>query len=267
MILLVDIGNSRIKWAQLHGGKPVEIKAMIRGKTGIKRDLSKAWKGLESISQVIVANVGGSKVAEQLREWSQSNWQITPEFLIARSNGYGVRNAYSIPEDLGIDRWLGLIAVRQRYRNVDHNSAICIIDCGTAITVDVLAAGGKHLGGLIVPGLVSMSKLLVDNTAGVNEINGKMEHSLLASTTSAAVNAGALYATISFIDRINSDVAAEVKGEFKRIITGGDALRILPLLRDKYEHLPDLVLWGLAQVARNTVSKAKQTTSVDYATP
>jgi type III pantothenate kinase len=111
-----------------------------------------------------------------------------------------------------------------------------------------------------------MPKLLVDNTAGINETTEELEYSLLASTTSAAINAGALYAAVAFIDRVSSDVAAETKGEFKRVITGGDAPKVLPLLRDKYEHLPDLVLWGLAQVARDT-SKVRREVGVDCAVP
>ncbi|ADE15723.1 transcriptional activator, Baf family [Nitrosococcus halophilus Nc 4] len=264
MILLVDIGNSRIKWARLDGGKPADVKAMVRGKTGIKRVLTKAWKDLEGVSRVVVANAGGPKVAEQLQEWSQKHWQIVPEFLTSRSNGYGIRNAYSKPETLGIDRWLELVAVRQRYRGSAHKGAIYIVDCGTAITIDVLATDGKHLGGLIVPGLTMMPKLLADNTAGIDETAETWEYSLLASTTSAAVNGGALYAAIAFIDRVSADVAAEVRGDLKRVITGGDAPRMLPLLRDKYEHLPDLVLWGLARVARDT-SKVRREADVDCA--
>lgn len=264
MILLVDIGNSRIKWARLDGGKPAEVEAMVRGKTGIKRVLSKAWKDLEDVNRIVVANVGGAKVAEQLQEWAQKHWQIAPEFLTARSSGYGIRNAYPQPETLGVDRWLELVAVRQRYRGSDNKGAICIVDCGTAITVDVLANDGKHLGGLIVPGLTMMPKLLADNTADIHQTAETLEYSLLASTTSTAVNAGALYAAVAFIDRVSNDVAAEIKGELKRVITGGDAPTMLPLLRDKYEHLPDLVLWGLARVARDT-SKVRRETNVDCA--
>jgi type III pantothenate kinase len=265
VILLVDVGNSRIKWARLDGGKPGGVEAMVRGKTGIKRVLSKAWKGLNGVERVVVANVGGPKVAEQLEEWTQNYWQVTPEFLTARSNGYGVRNAYPKPETLGVDRWLELIAVRQRYRGTNNRGAACIVDCGSAITIDVLAADGRHLGGLIIPGLNIMNKLLVDNTAGINGTVPEMEYSLLASTTSAAVSAGALYAGVAFIDRVSTDVAAEIKGELKRVITGGDAPRVLPLLQDKYEHIPDLVLWGLARVARDT-QKVKRETEVDCAT-
>src|SRR5699024_7332781 len=188
--------------------------------------------------------------------------------LLARGSGYGIRNAYSKPETLGIDRWLALIAVRQRYRNANRDGVICIIDCGTAITVDVLAANGQHLGGLIVPGLAMMPKLLADNTAGIDKTDNKSqwEHSLLASTTDTAVSAGAFYAAVAFIDRVSGDVAVETNGEVKRIITGGDAPRILPLLKDKYEHLPDLVLWGLAQVAKST-PKVRREADVDCAVP
>lgn len=264
MILLVDIGNSRIKWARLDGGKPANMEAVARDKTGIKRVLSKAWKEFEDVSRIVVANVGGPKVAEQLEQWLQTHWRIAPEFLTARSNGYGIHNAYSKPETLGIDRWLGLVAVRQRYRGGDRKKAICIVDCGTAITLDVLAADGKHLGGLIIPGLAMVPKFMADHTAVINETTEALEYSLLASTTSAAVNAGALYGAVAFIDRVSHDVAVEMKGELKRVITGGDAPRVLPLLRDKYEHLPDLVLRGLARVAKDT-SKVRRETGLDCA--
>jgi type III pantothenate kinase len=267
VILLVDIGTSRIKWAPLDGGKPGEAEVMVRGKTGIKRALSRAWKGLNSVERVVVANVGGSKVSEQLAEWTENAWQVTPEFLVARNSGYGVRNAYLKPETLGIDRWLALIAVRQRYRGAQSKGAACVVDCGSAITIDVLAADGRHLGGLIIPGLAMMDKLLIDNTAGINGTNPpEMEYSLLANATSTAVSAGALYAAVAFIDRITMDVAVETKGELRRVITGGDAPRILPLLQDKYEHIPDLVLWGLARVARDTQQQVKQKTEMDCAT-
>lgn len=252
MILLADIGNSRIKWARLKGGKPVEIDAIARGKTGIKRSLSKAWKGFENVERVVVANVGGEKVADQLTEWTQNYWHIVPDFLLARSSGYGVRNAYPKPENLGIDRWLTLIAVRQHYRRSHNKRATYIVDCGSAITVDVLAANGRHLGGLIIPGLNAMPRLLASSTAGIGETAEERAYALLASATGTAVNAGALYGAIAFIDRIGADVAAEMKGEPRYVITGGDAPKIAPLLRNQYEHIPDLVLWGLARVARDT---------------
>lgn len=258
MILLVDIGNSRIKWARLSGGKPAEVDAVIRDKTGIKRVLSKVWKDLDKVERVVVANVGGPKIAEQFKEWTENCWQVTPEFLLTRGNSYGVRNAYTKPETLGVDRWLALIAVRQHYRSANSKSATCIVDCGSAITIDVLAADGKHLGGLIIPGLNTMSKLLVDNTAGIDGIVEEMEYSLLASTTSTAVNAGALYASVAFIDRVGADLAATIKGSLKYVITGGDASKITPLLRDKYEHIPDLVLRGLARVARDTGNRGNR---------
>ncbi len=265
MTLLVDIGNSRIKWARLKGGKPVEVDAMMRGKTGIKRGLSKAWKNLENVERVVVANVGGLKIAEQLKEWTQNYWQVTPEFLLTRSSGYGVRNAYPKPETLGIDRWLTFIAIRQHYRGTNNRSATYIVDCGSAITVDVLAADGNHLGGLVIPGLNMMPKLLVDNTAGIDDIAEETEYALLASTTHTAVNAGTLYAAVAFIDRVSADIATEIKGDLKYVITGGDASKVAPLLRNKYEHIPDLVLWGLARVARDT-QKVRAKVEMDCAT-
>jgi type III pantothenate kinase len=129
MKLLIDIGNSRIKWTTLDSGRFTESHSFDRKKTGIKTSFTNEWKELIDIDSIFVSNVGGDKVAEHLTDWSEKKWQLTPKFITSEQKRFGVTNAYQQADKLGVDRWLALIAARQHARQ-----ATCIIDCGTAIT-------------------------------------------------------------------------------------------------------------------------------------
>ncbi|OGT21933.1 MAG: hypothetical protein A2V90_05485 [Gammaproteobacteria bacterium RBG_16_57_12] len=149
------------------------------------------------------------------------------------------------PDRLGADRWAALIAVRQRIE-----VAACIVDCGTAITIDVLSGQGEHLGGLIVPGIQMMRNSLASGTKGVRSSENAMSKvSLLARDTGAAVFGGTLYAAVAVIDRVISDVSEAMNMELTCVLTGGNAPEVKPLLAHACIYEPDLVLQGLARVA------------------
>src|SRR5690606_2659551 len=90
-------------------------------------------------------------------------WSVPIEAVSARPEGFGVINAYAAPERLGADRWLALIAARRI-----EPGAVCVVDCGTAITIDVMHADGVHLGGLIMPGLGFTRRMLVEAAHGIS---------------------------------------------------------------------------------------------------
>lgn len=243
MKLVVDAGNSRIRWAEAgsgdlraHGGETHD------GGARLPELLDRAWSPLPRPEAVVVANVAGADFGRRLAGWTADRWGLEPEFVVPGHNAFGVVNAYRTPERLGADRWAALIAARRRFPG-----AACIVDCGTALTVDVLAASGEHLGGIIVPGVRLMRRALVDGTQGIpDEPDGEV--SLLARDTRDAVTGGTLYAAVALIDRVVADVADELGPELVPVITGGDAPRVLPLLRNRFRHLPDLVLEGLAVI-------------------
>ena len=160
-----------------------------------------------------------------------------------RRSSYGVSNAYTSPERLGADRWATLVAAHHLYPGPS-----CVVDCGTAVTIDAVAGTGEHLGGLILPGLTMMRQALVENTQGIGRV-ATGDVSLLARNTDDGVTAGTLYALVAALDRIVADVAAELDGEVALLLTGGDAGMLLPLLQDSWQHEPDLVLQGLAVIA------------------
>jgi type III pantothenate kinase len=252
VILLVDIGNSRIKWATWHKAKLDHRGDAPRGNDTdtIAADLEKHWRRIKKPNTVIASNVAGPDYAEALSAWTLEHWQIQPRFVVAQRHACDVTNAYTTPERLGADRWAALIAAR-RYAD----GAACVIDAGTAVTIDVLASRGLHQGGLIIPGLSMMRRALLEQTrdippAGATPATGDI--SLLARDTQNGVNGGTLYTLVAVIDRVVADIGTELGVPLTRIITGGDAATLLPLLAGNYHHYPDLVLQGLAIIAEES---------------
>ncbi len=242
-IFLVDVGNSRLKWARSSGADLTGQGNVRYGPKGIKKLLDAEWSKLPKPKRVLLASVASERVNETLRDWFVSRWSTTVEFAVPSRTSHGVSNAYTSPERLGADRWVTLIATHHR-----HRGPSCIVDCGTAVTVDAVAENGEHLGGLILPGLAMMRHALAENTQGIGQVvSGNV--SLLARNTEDGVTAGTLYALVAAIDRIVSDVAAALGGEVSLILTGGDARTLLPLLHEHWLHEPDLVLQGLAILA------------------
>jgi type III pantothenate kinase len=252
MKLLVDIGNSRVKWAIIDKDGLADSHHFQRSKTGIKASLNKVWKSLKDVEAVFVANVAGDKLGQQLSEWTEKQWQLTPTFIHSEPKRFGVSNAYEEPEKLGIDRWLSLIAARQHARQ-----AQCVIDCGTAMTIDIVSKTGQHQGGMILPGLSLMRSSLAANTDALTEAPDEQEFKTLATNTFSAIQAGTLYSISATLERIINDLRQSFDNQIRFIITGGDAVQLLPLLPDDIHHYPDIVLKGLAFYARQADRKKR----------
>lgn len=253
MILLIDLGNSRLKWAFIIDGELQKSQAVDCEDLTPAKLSHKAWANIEALpKRVLVASVASAKLNKGILAWITRHWKIKAEFIKSQAVFGDVKNAYLESALLGVDRWLTLLAVRGMTRG-----GACIIDCGTAITVDVLSVQGEHLGGLIVPGLNAMNTCLIDKAEGIATMKESQgEISLLACDTYSAVQAGSLYAIVAFIDRVVSDLRAEIKSGFRVYITGGDAHKVRPLLGERSVFEEDLVLKGLVVImTQNKVEK------------
>ena len=156
----------------------------------------------------------------------------------SQAHAFGVYNAYQQPEKLGVDRWLALVAVRNHYQ-----LPACIVDCGTAITVDLIDADGKHQGGLISPGLTLMKKSLAAGTEALQFHETNYDFGP-ANFTEAAIYSGTLAAAVGLIEH----VLTKQSNAMQLILTGGDAEIIATQLAIKPIIDADLVLRGLAIV-------------------
>jgi len=242
-MLLVDIGNSNLKWAWLQNGQISPLESNAYRANGGAAQTCHSWSHAARPYRVIVANVAGQKIADELQQWVITEWGITLEFITATAQEMGVINAYSEPEQLGVDRWLALIAARNQTKD-----PVCVVDCGTAITIDVLAADGQHQGGLILPGLSMMHQAILDQTQ-ISCIEVSDATNLLAQDTAAGIAAGSLHAAAALIERVVSRMDTPKGITPKLILTGKDGMRLQKVLNLDATITPELVMHGLMLVA------------------
>lgn len=244
MILLIDAGNSRFKWASLEQGR---LSPMRAGRYDPQRPAPSVVEALEMVSpsRVFCASVRGRSFDRELEGQLEARFQAPVELVQTAPSGHGVRIAYARPERLGVDRYVALIAAHALFPGPS-----IIVDCGTAVTIDALSAEGVHQGGLIFPGLGLMRDALTGRTARIGPVGSVSEAPLFATDTEEAVGGGTLRALAGAIDAVCGQMEAEM-GTVQRVICGGEVPRLLPALQGAYHAEPALVLRGLAVIARS----------------
>ena len=238
--ILLDAGNTSLKWAVVEGG---QWRATGRSDYA---DGSALTDVLRSGTDCFIASVASAAHEQQLAA-RLDEVGIAPRWLAAEAGFGDVKNGYLDPHQLGVDRWMGLIAARQRTRD-----AVLVVSVGTAMTVDALSADGAFLGGVIVPGVRLMRQALQQGTARVDDAGGDWQ--AFPRTTADAVQSGIVAALCGAIAQQHARLA-EIAGTAPRcLLTGGDAEKVLSHIRVPAEHVPALVLEGIDYVAREGVS-------------
>ena len=246
-LLLCDIGNTRFKWALLgEHGLGVQHAHSYAG-WGAAQVREHVLLPAGKVSRVIVSNVGGDKIAEVFRATVQDDLGLAPDFFCSTVQAGGVRNAYQRPEKLGVDRWAAMIGAHDQEKR-----AVCVIDVGTAATIDAVAADGAHLGGLIVPGPDLMMSSLMRTTSDIATFarEGHANAGFFADNTLAAINHGAVHALAALVERAVNATRLQTAEEPAVLLTGGASDRFEQVLQIPLKKIPDLVLRGLAVLAR-----------------
>jgi len=244
-ILLVDLGNSRLKWARLASDGLSGFSALLHRDQALPAVLNRHWGTLEKMQRVLVASVAAASVRTQLESWIAQHWACQAEFLSSPAHGSGLVNSYVDPARLGCDRWAAMVAARRR-----TESAFCVVDCGSAVTIDAVDESGRHLGGLILPGVRSMLESLGRNTPlMLNEIE-HLDKIRLGTSTEGAVQSGILGAISCLVNQTVSVQQSLPDTGQRCFLTGGDAAYLAPLLNISYEYRANLVLEGLAILAQ-----------------
>lgn len=241
MNLLIDIGNSRAKWAVETAAGLGEIKSFDYRRPDFLHTLTQLWREISVPNQIAIASVADKMILTGVTDLCAHLWSNT-NVIIAKSSAYafGVRSAYEAPEKLGVDRWMALLAAHRYYAG-----NVCIVDCGTAITIDALQANGKHLGGLICPGLTMMQQSLVAGIASLPS-GAQCYRTGLATQTSAAIGNGVYWAALGLINQVMQSFS----DSYRLLLTGGDAEIIAESLSIPYVLDKELVLKGLALFCR-----------------
>jgi type III pantothenate kinase len=243
--LLFDVGNTRLKWGLLENNRISRTGSVTHRKLHESGFASLIARLPRAVDRVLASNVAGQTFATRLSAVVGIHCNCEIHFARAEREGFGLTNSYKMPRRIGVDRWVAMIGARAEFQ-----SAVCVVDAGTAVTVDAVDRDGLHLGGMILPGLRLMADSLHANTSDIPAARRSSAVTAsgmdsFANTTEGAVQNGALTAICGAVDRATHTMRA-AGFRPKVILTGGDASRILKHLDTNVLHRPNLVLQGLA---------------------
>jgi type III pantothenate kinase len=241
-VLLIDAGNTRIKWARCVRGRLQRSQAAAHG----------AWRAPQfarlfaggPLERAIVVSVAGARVRTALRQAARGAGVPLTFLKVARSGG-GVRVGYLEPWRLGVDRFAALVGAHQLFGKLP----VLIAGIGTALTLDLLTRTGAHVGGAIIPSPALMVETLLTRTQGIRRRSRGGRRAALGPfgrSTRDAIVEGARYAAAAAIDRAVLEAAAIVGRRPLVVLTGGGAAEVRALLTSHCVTVPDLTLLGLA---------------------
>lgn len=236
MKLLVDAGNTRIKWALVRDRERVQNGVL---QTGRADELPQCFSGIKGVRQVWVSNVAGEDVARHIRNIGAGRYGQA-HFVVAREMQCGVRNGYADPLQLGSDRWAALIAAWHLV-----GGSCLVVNGGTATTIDALSATGEFMGGLILPGVDLMQRALHGATAQLRAGPGK--YAAFPRNTADALFSGAIQASCGAIRRQHAllgDDNAPV------MLSGGAAATLHAHINLPVRMVDNPVLQGLLLIAQ-----------------
>jgi type III pantothenate kinase len=239
VILAVDAGNSRIKWALHDRNAFVHEGWVARTDLGL---LGRTWASLPAADVIVVANVAGEVVRAGLQKLF-ARWKAEPRWVAATAAQCGVVNRYDDPSQLGVDRWAALIGARQLV-----TGSCLVVNAGTAMTVDALSAQGEFLGGIIVPGFDLMLDALASNTAGLSSERGSFAP--FPRSTRDAITSGAVQALCGAVERVRTAMVADGHGEPALLVGGGAGEIVVQRLGLPVTRADRLVLEGLVRIAQ-----------------
>lgn len=236
--LFIDLGNSSIKWAWAEGSVLSLMQSRLYRGLELKDVIQAEWAHLGKPGQVWMVSVAAAKAQAQLAEWIDQAWGLPVQRMASTSRSAGVESGYSTPARLGVDRWAAIIAAHQRYPQ-----GCCVLDCGTATTVDLILQG-RHLGGYIVPGFTMMTEALLAGTAissqAIVPVQGRV-----GQTPEGGIWLGIHLPIAALAERAIEYLQSAGCCDPGLILTGGACQEVAPLIEITHEIRTALVLEGL----------------------
>jgi type III pantothenate kinase len=240
--LLIDLGNSRVKWLWSRGAE-LDVASAGQGDLAAFERACRA-RGAVRPACVLVSSVAGAARTTEVADCCVGLWDVRPTLLVAQAEAHGVRNGYEEPARLGVDRWLAIVGAVHH-----HGKPVVVWDLGTAATLDAVDASGQHLGGWILPGPTTMLEALSRQTT----LRPAPQLDPLATfepgrTTADAIRAGVLSAQLGALHRFLGRVTERIGETPRLVVTGGAAPAVTPLLDIDCVEDPWLVFRGMSIV-------------------
>ena len=248
--LLFDSGNTRLKWGYYTRGRISKSGSVTHEQLHDKGYAALTSRMPRNVTHAIASNVAGPGLATKLSSVIGLHAAIDVRFVHCQKHAFGVTTSYKQPRRMGVDRWVAMIGAWNEFR-----CALCIVDAGTALTIDVLDRSGQHLGGQIIPGIDMMGDSLRLRTSNIVPTSRKSPNpgeglGIFGRSTDDAIAYGSLSAACGAIERAAKRLRSATMRP-KIVLTGGDASRILKQLNSNVIHRPNLVLQGLATMLQS----------------
>ena len=242
--LAIDIGNTRLKWAQYAAPRPGAA-LIAQGAVFLETIDSLAdaeWKSLAPPASMLGCVVAGEGIKRRVEEQLEL-WDIDPRWVVPGPRAAGVVNGYDHPGRLGSDRWVALIGAWQRVRARGAPRPVLVVMVGTAVTVDALDAQGHFLGGLILPGFGVMQRALEMSTAGLKVPTGEIVD--FPTNTSDALMSGGSSAMAGAVERMYRKLRERSGQEPALYMSGGAAPKLSAITDLQFETIERLIFDGL----------------------
>jgi len=243
--LAVDVGNTRLKWAQYASPQP-GAGLIAHGAVFLEQIDNLAdteWRALAAPASMLGSIVAGEGVKRRVEEQMEI-WDIAPRWVVSSPHAAGVTNAYDHPNRLGTDRWVALIGARHRVLAAGGAPRpALVVMVGTAVTVDALDETGRFLGGLILPGFGLMLRALEMGTAGLKAPTGEVRD--FPTNTSDALMSGGAHAIAGAIERMHRRLLARTGLDPVLLMSGGAAVKLAPITDLPFEMVDTLIFEGL----------------------
>jgi type III pantothenate kinase len=242
--LALDIGNTRLKWAQYESPRP-GASLLAEGAEfleNIDALAETAWSSLPAPTHVLGCVVAGDAVKHRVSDQMEM-WDVSPQWVVASETEAGLHNGYDHPTRLGADRWVAIIGAYHRMLSRGAPRPMVVVMVGTAVTVDAVDAQGKFLGGYILPGHGIMLRALESGTAGLHVPTGEVRP--FPTNTSDALTSGGTYAIAGAVERMVQHVRQRFAQEPQCTMTGGAGWKMAPSMSVPFELVDSLIFDGL----------------------
>jgi type III pantothenate kinase len=242
-MILLDCGNSHLK-AQWHKAGQLQASYSCCYSRNWVQRLGRWLQDLPA-KHCYLASVLDVTREAQLDQCLKQKFETTVTRFVSMPQALGVTNAYREPERLGVDRWMALIAASKLV-----SGDVVVIDAGSAITLDLLRADGKHLGGAILPGintsLDAFKRIFshIDfNDPAIAETNEP------GCSTEEAIHINYAHSSIDLLPGLVNHWTSYFDNEATILLAGGDAVQVQSQLQKPARIVPDLVFLGMARLA------------------
>jgi len=202
--------------------------------------LTSVWYDEAPPEQVWVASVADQVAYDNLLNWLADCWGLVPHVMAVSAVDCGLTCGYPEPRQLGVDRWAAMIAAYAA-----SPDGVCVVDCGTAVTLDAVDGQGRHLGGYILPGVSAMQRVLLQETA-IEPESGVIDPGReWGNSTSSCIALGTCKSIAALIARSVEQMQAAGICNPGLVLTGGGSGLIEPFMQIDYQRRDALVLEGI----------------------